>query len=388
MKKYICFLIVFLFSVIKVGASPEELYISTWKILSENFYDKTMNHQDWSNWKTKYPNLETQEDAYMAINTMVESLDDAYTIFMTPNEYKEEVLSMDGKAMRLGIYIKKTKDKCLLTPVKNGAAEKAGIKKNDILIAINGKNLKDMSAGEFEEALDAANCGNVDFTIRRKHSEDKVYKITPVEQKTSSISDKPPYTKAKIPANIKYFRIVSFMDRNIARQFQEIMENSDDKFDAYIIDLRGNFGGIAKNAAVMANMLLKDKEILSIVDRNGNKKVINSNSDVLTEKPVIVLADRYSASASEIFVAAIKDNERGVIVGEKTFGKGIMQDVFELPDGCGINITVKHYLTPSGNFIHKKGIEPDVHIEVKKYDYIFKNDRALKYALKYLGNNH
>ncbi len=387
MKKYICFLIVILFSIIKVNATPTELYDSTWKVLSENFYDKSMNHQDWNRWKTKYQNLATYEDTYTAINTMIESLDDAYTIFMQPSEYREEVLSMDGKTLQFGIYIRKLKNKCLLIPVKNGAAEKAGIKKNDILLEINGKSIKDMSADDFNTALDAIDNNSVEFTIKRKHSEDKTYKIVPAEQQDISMYDTPPYKKNKIPKNIKYYRIVSFMDRNLARQFQEIMENSDDKFDAYIIDLRGNSGGIAKNAAVMANMLLQDKEILSIVDRDGNKKVINANSDTLTKKPIIVLADRYSASASEIFVAALKDNNRAIIIGEKTFGKGVMQDVFKLPDNCGINITVKHYLTPSGNFINKKGIEPDIYVSMRKYDYIRKNDRVLKQALKYLKNN-
>lgn len=105
----------------------------------------------------------------------------------------------------------------------------------------------------------------------------------------------------------------------------------------------------------------------------------------MTDKPIIVLCDRYSASASEIFVAAIKDNNRGIIIGEKTFGKGIMQDVFELPNNCGMNITVKYYLTPKGKFIHEKGIEPDIHIKMNKWAYLKRNDIVIQQAIKSLN---
>lgn len=384
MKKFLFFLLLILFCALKVNASPVELYDTVWQTLYDNFYDKTMNNQDWNRWKTKYQNLSTYEDAYLAIDTMTESLNDPYTIFMLPQDYSDELLNMDGKEVKLGIYIRKIRSKYLIIPIKNSVAEKAGLKKNDILLEIDGKSVLNMSANEFESALSIDKKGSIDFLIKRKWEEPKIYKITPEEKQTISILETPSYKKTKLPENMKYLRIVSFMDKTLAKQFQELMESYEDKFDGYIIDVRGNSGGIAKNAAVMANMLLKDKIILSMVDRDGNKKVINANSDVLTEKPIVVLVDRNSASASEIFAAAIKDNKRGIIIGEKTYGKGIMQDVFELPNDCGINITVKYYLTPSGEFIHKKGITPDVIVKMNKWDYLKKSDRVLEKAIQQL----
>ena len=330
---------------IRVNATPAELYDSAWKNLSDNYYDKTMNHQNWSRWKTKYRNLATYEDAYLAINTMTESLNDSFTIFMPPQDYNDELLDMEGKEIKFGFIfrIKGSKlgknSKYYITPVKGGAAEKAGIKKNDILLEIDGQPVGKMSAMDFDNALNTEKKEGINFLIKRK-GKTIICKVIPTEVNTVSIAETPPYEKTKIPKNIKYFRIVSFMDKTLANKFQEIMENYEDKFDGYIIDVRGNSGGIAKNAAVMANMFLQNKVIISIVDRDGNRKVINANGDLLTEKPLIVLCDHNSASASEIFVAAIKDNKRGLIIGEKTYGKGIMQDVFELTDGCGMNITV------------------------------------------------
>ena len=387
MKKYVFLLLIFIACILKVNATPVELYDSAWKILSDNFYDKTMNNQDWNRWKKKYRNLPTYEDAYVAIDTMIESLNDSYTIFMQPQDYSDELLDMEGKEVKLGMILKKYRGKYYIIPVKDGAAEKAGLKKNDILLEIDGKSVLDMSEDEFESALCMEKKESVSFLVKRKFNGPKIYKITLEEKQVISILETPPYKKTKLPQNIKYLRIISFMDKTLAKQFQEFMENYEDKFDGYIIDVRGNSGGIAKNAAVMANMLLRDKVILSMVDRDGNKSTINSNDDTMTDKPVVILCDRYSASASEIFVAAIKDNKRGIIIGEKTYGKGVMQDVFELPNDCGMNITVKYYLTPSGKFIHKKGIEPDIVIKMSQSDYLKKNDKILQQAIKYIKSS-
>ncbi len=385
MKKYVFLLLIFITCILKVNATPVELYDSAWKVLSDNFYDKTMNNQDWNKWETKYRNLTTYEDAYVAIDTMIESLNDSYTIFMPPQDYSNELLDMEGKEVKLGIILKKIRGKYYIIPVKDGAAEKAGLKKNDIIIEIDGHPVEKMSRMDFDNALNTDKKESINFLIKRKGCKARIYEIIPKERHTISILEMPLCKKIKIPENIKYFKITSFMDKNLAKQFQEIMENYEDKFDGYIIDVRGNSGGIAKNAAVMANMLLRNKVILSIVDRDGNKKVINSNDDTMTDKPVVILCDRYSASASEIFVAAIKDNKRGIIIGEKTYGKGIMQDVFALPNDCGMNITVKHYLTPSGKYIHKKGIEPDIVIKTSQINYL--NDKILQQAIKYIKSS-
>ena len=385
MRKKI-FVIAAIISTLGVNASPLELYENSLQVLQDNFYDKTMNHQNWNYWKSKYQNISSFEDACLAIETAVESLNDPYTRFMQPNLYKEETLCMEGKEKKIGIYLKIGKNKLSISPVKGGAAEKAGIRKNDIVLEINDKPVKDMSSVELNSALSVENADRIKFLIKRKHCPNTIYTIELKEENNNSIYNTPFYKNIKIPDNIMYLRIASFMDKNIAAQFQKILDKNQDK-DGYIIDLRGNTGGVAKNAAVMANMLLRNDIILSIVDRDGNKKVINANNDTMTDKPVVVLCDRYSASASEIFVAAMKDNKRAVIIGEKTFGKGIMQDVFGLSDGCGMNITVKHYLTPSGEFIHKKGIEPDINIKMSKIDYKLKKDKALKEAIKIISSN-
>ena len=145
----------------------------------------------------------------------------------------------------------------------------------------------------------------------------------------------------------------------------------------YILDLRLNPGGLLSNAIVLSDAFLPGGVIVSTVDRDGYKDVMKASRRYYTDKPLIVLINKGSASASEIFSGAMKDNKRALIVGEKSFGKGLVQEVNRLQSGAGINITVQRYLTPSGTDIHKKGIEPDVVVELSEDDIKNKHDSQL-----------
>ena len=174
------------------------------------------------------------------------------------------------------------------------------------------------------------------------------------------------------------------MGGSTPNEFMEALENTKNT-DSIILDLRGNTGGLLDNAVFIANMFINKGEIVEIIYRNGDKKSITANNyQNLLEKPLVVLVNGASASASEILSGALKDNKRAVIVGKKSFGKGLVQEINKLPDGSALHITIQKYLTPNGIDIHKKGITPDVEVDITEADIKAKKDPQLAKACEIL----
>ena len=166
------------------------------------------------------------------------------------------------------------------------------------------------------------------------------------------------------------------MSQNAIEEFKKALNGYSDK-QGFIIDLRSNPGGLFANAALLSDMFLNGNVIVSTVDRDGYKDTTRASKQYVCDKPIVILIDGGSASASEIFSGAMKDNGRALIVGEKSFGKGLVQEVNRLPMGAGCNITVQKYLTPNGTDINKKGIQPDVTVKFTAEDAKAKRDPQL-----------
>ena len=173
----------------------------------------------------------------------------------------------------------------------------------------------------------------------------------------------------------------SFISRNASKEFADILNNSQNK-KAFIVDLRSNPGGLLSNAIYISDMFLDGGAIVSTVDRDGYKETQKATRGVLTTKPVVILLNKGSASASEIFSGAMKDNKRAVLVGTQSFGKGLVQEINKLPNNSGINITIQKYLTPNGTDIHKKGITPDIVVDLTEENIKNKDDAQLKKAIE------
>ena len=170
------------------------------------------------------------------------------------------------------------------------------------------------------------------------------------------------------------------MGGNTPSEFLEALENTKNT-DSIIIDLRGNTGGLLDNAVFIANMFINQGEIVEIIYRNGQKKSIRANEgQKLLNKPLVILVNGASASASEILSGALKDNHKAVLVGTKTYGKGLVQQIIPMQNKTGINITTSKYLTPNGSDINKTGIEPDYIIPYSLLNYKLHNDVQLKKA--------
>lgn len=365
--------------------SPVDLYDNVWRLINSKFVDQSNNQQNWAKWRHKYDNqIRTNEDAYVAINTMVASLNDPYTKFLDPKEFADETSSIKGSLKGIGIQIGVKDGKLMvIAPIEDTPAERAGLQADDEILEIDGASTKGITVDKAADKIRGKEGTQVTLLVKRKDVAPKTYTITRAEIEIKSISQKLP-TDMTIPNDFCYIRLSSFISRNAATEFGNILNTNRNK-KGFIIDLRSNPGGLLTNAIYISDMFLDGGTIVSTVDRDGYKETQRASAGVYTKKPVVVLINKGSASASEIFSGAMKDNHRAVIIGEQSFGKGLVQEINKLPYESGINITIQKYLTPNGTDINKKGITPDIVVKLTEDDIKNKNDLQLKKAVEVLS---
>lgn len=362
------------------ASSPQQLYDQVWKLINSKYVDHTNNQQDWKRWRSKYDKvIKTDEDAYVAIQTMLVSLNDPYTKFLDPKEFEDETSSIKGSLKGIGVQIGLREGKLLIiAPIEDTPGEKAGLLAEDEILEIDGKSTKGITIDKAADQIRGEEGTFVTLLIKRKNQENKLYKIQRAEIEIKSVSTKIP-EKAKVDDCIGYIRLSSFISKNATGEFEAALNQYKSK-RGYIIDLRSNPGGLLSNAILISDMFLNGGIIVSTVDRDGYKETTRATKRYVTDKPIVILINKGSASASEIFSGAMKDNKRALLVGENTFGKGLVQEVNKLMGGSGANITIQKYLTPNGTDINKKGIEPDVTVELTEEDIKTKNDVQLQKA--------
>jgi len=369
-----------------LAQSDTELYDMVWKLVNSKYIDQTNNGQDWSRWRNKYDDkIKTPEDSYVAINTMIASLNDRYTRFLPPKDFDEEKNAIKASLFGIGVHIGLRDGKILvISPIENTPGEKAGLLPEDEIISIDGALTKDMSIEKAADAIRGEKGTTVELVIKRKGvAENKTYRIVRDEIKIKSISVKVP-ENITLDEKIGYVRLSSFMGKNLATDFREVLLDYKNK-EGIILDLRANTGGLLSNAISIADMFLDDDIIVSTVDRDGYKDTSRSTKRYSSDQQLVVLINGASASASEILSGALKDNQRAILIGENTFGKGLVQEVKSLlPFGAGINITVQKYLTPNGTDINKKGIAPDIEVKFSEENIKNKDDVQLKKAQEVL----
>ena len=363
-----------------LAQTPQVLYDKAWKLIDTKFVDQTNNNQNWARWRHKYDSvIKTEDDAYVAIDSMVSSLNDVYTKFLNPKEYGEENDSIQGSLKGIGVQIGVRDGKLLIiAPLEDTPGEKAGLKAEDEILEIDGKSTKGITVDAAADKIRGEEGTTVELLIKRDKEENKIYKIKRANIELKSVSTKIP-KYAKLSPNVGYIRLSSFISKNATMEFQNALIQNRDK-DGIIIDLRSNPGGLLTNAIFIADMLLDGQTIVSTVDREGYKETQKSTQRVITRQPLVVLINGGSASASEILSGALKDNGRATIVGKKSFGKGLVQEINKLPNGAAMHITIQKYLTPNGTDINKKGIEPDIEVDITPEDIKAERDPQLQKA--------
>ena len=297
-----------------------------------------------------------------AVKGYIEALGDPYTEYLTEEEMNDLETYTSGNYVGIGVYIGANIEEnkiVVISPIKDSPAEKAGIKAGDIILKVDDKTY------EAKELTDASNNikGKEGTKVKLEILRDNETLNFEIERKVVKLQ----YISGTVIENdIGYIAITSF-DEEAAKDFTNTYNELKEKnIKSLIIDLRDNGGGVVDEALKITDMFLeKDKTMLITVDKNNNKKYSKTKSDKTIDIPVIILANDASASASEIFIGALKDNERSKVVGTTTFGKGLIQQLRKMQNGTGLKVTIAEYFTPNENPINKKGIEPDYKVEIE-----------------------
>lgn len=351
--------------------SSQKLFDKSIEIIKHNYYDPNLNGQDLDKWKKRYRDkIKTDEDVDVAINSILESLDDPYSKYLDKHDYAEQNTSINSKITGVGVNIASIGGKVIIINVIEGTpAQKAGLKDGDIIMKVDDKDATGLKPSQVAALVRGEENTKVTLTISR----DKKNITKTIIRKDIKIKN----VKSKTEGDIGYIQILSFIGSTTYNEFLEALANTE-KTKGLIIDLRGNSGGLLPNAVYMANLFINKGNIVSIVGRNGYKKKIKAQDlKYQVKKPIVLLIDENSASASEIFSGALKDYGKATIIGTKSFGKGMVQRIIPMPNETGINLTIAKYLTPNDTDINKKGIEPDIKVTLNKNS---KEDIQLKAA--------
>lgn len=362
-KKSIVFISCFLALIILVqSASIPFTYIKkasmvdkVMKILKDNFVGVSDTYE-----------VQDTELIYGAIEGMLKSLDDPYTRFMRPTGYKDMQEETTGTFAGVGIIITNKEDNLMVvSPIEGTPAWRAGVKPGDIIYKIDGEPSAHMHTIDATKKIKGPVGTIVKLTLKRK-VKDKEDKFIDVEIKRDNIKVSTIGQSGTIRDHIGYIRINNFGERT-GREFREELAKlkKESKIDSLVLDLRSNPGGLLTTAVETAAALLgKGKTVVSIRGRNDEEVSYPVYRDGDIDTRLVVLVNQGSASGSEIVAGAIKDLKRGLLVGDKTFGKGVVQTVIPLEDGSAIAVTTAKYYTPSGVCIHGTGIEPDIEVEM------------------------
>lgn len=334
---------------------------------------------------------------YGAVRGMLKALDDPYTRFVAPKDFEEMQIQLNGNFTGVGIQIGMKDDQLtVISPLEETPAAKAGIKALDKIVAINGKSTDDMSIEQAVSIIRGPKGTRVTLTIQRGNkNKPKDYSIV-----RDTIQLRAVYKKKMFDDKYKigYIYLSSFESKESYQEMVDALKDLDNKgMKSLILDLRNNGGGLLDEAIRISSIFLKEGAIVHTVDRYGNKETFEVIDTQYTwyNKPLVVLVNGGSASASEILSGAILDNKRGVLLGTKTFGKASVQNIRPLSDGSAILVTAQKYQTPSGTNINKIGITPNILVEIPtaaieealhdtNYEYKEEKDSQLQAAASYL----
>jgi carboxyl-terminal processing protease len=351
---------------------------SGYVIGANSAYDRSLTiNQAWSEILTNYIDrdaIDTQKLSHAAIDAMVAALDDPYSVFLEAEEYEYYLSSIEGEYEGIGAYVNTEDDKIILTPMAGSPAESAGIETGDILLAVNGDPVKDMTYAEVIFQVRGPEGTAVELLIRRE-GETQPLKIEVIR----GIVEKPS-VNLEMKGDFAHITITDFTDRTDEQLTPILQEMDETKARGIILDLRGNPGGPLDTLIAVASHFLAEGKILDARDNQGRITTYDRiDVSPVTDLPMVVLVDNFSASASEVLAGALQDYDRATIAGATTFGKGSVNILVELNDGSAIYITTYRWLTPDGHLIEGQGIEPDFELEATGED-------AVAWATDYLGD--
>jgi len=378
MKKFICLVYLFLFILLNqsYANNSNEIYKKI-DLFSEVFQKIQSDYVD---------KIDESKVMDAAINGVLQSLD-PYSAYMSPELFKSMQVDTRGEFGGLGIEISMESGVIrVISPIADTPAAEAGIKAGDYIVKIENEQVQGKSLMEAVKLMRGKVGTSIRLTIRRKN----IKKALEFSIKRAVIEVKS--VEAEIigdKKNIAYIRLKSFNENSNSQLVTKIKQfEKKNNPKAYIIDLRNNPGGLLNQAISITDLFLDNGEIVSTKGRKKSetKRFFARKGDEINGKPIIILTNNGSASASEILAGALKDHKRAIILGESTYGKGSVQSIIRLKNGGGIRLTISKYYLPSGNSISEVGVTPDIFVEEKGLNFKIntKTDNQLSYAIKLL----
>lgn len=346
--------------------SPKAVVDEVWQLVNREYVDPTFNSVDWQVTRQSLlsKNYTSQEQAYTAVREALEKLGDPYTRFLDPKEYEALTNQTSGELSGVGIRMElneKTKRLTVLEAIQNSPALTAGIKAGDQVLAIDGKLTQGLDVQDASTLIRGKVGTPITLRIKRQGQSDFEVQLIRANIQLPSVLHT---LKQEGNRRVGYIRVREFSAHAAEQMQRAIRDLNHQQVDAFVLDLRGNPGGLLKSSIEIGRMWLDTGSIVRTVDRQGGSENMAANKTALTTRPLAVLVDGNSASASEILAGALQDNHRAVVVGSQTFGKALVQSLHSLSDGSGLAVTVAHYYTPKGTDISHKGITPNIKIEL------------------------
>ena len=346
----------------------KEVIDHVWQIVYRDFLDSSgkFERSNWINLRKEFlaKKYSDNNEAYDAIRDMLSNLDDPYTRFLDPKEFNQMRIDTSGELTGVGIQIVKDKESdslIIISPIEGTPAYEAGIKAKDEILSIDNVSTKGLNIEDAVKLIRGRRGTKVKLEILRNGN--SFYKSLLRERiELKSVTSKINETKDGLL--IGYVRLKQF-NANASREMKDTLKDLEiKKVSGYVLDLRSNPGGLLESSIDISRQFIDKGIIVSTLSKDGLRETKRGNGKALTKKPLIVLVNEGSASASEIVSGAIRDNNRGKLVGKKTFGKGLVQSMRTLVDGSGLTVTVAKYLTPNGTDINKFGITPDIEVKM------------------------
>ena len=368
-----------------ISDSPKEVIDQVWQIVYRDYLDSSGDYDEksWRQLRSKLlkKSFAGNAESYEAIRGMLASLNDPYTRFLDPKQFKEMRIDTSGELMGVGIQLSldtKTKELVVVSPIEGTPASRAGVLSKDVIVSIDGKSTKGMSTEDAVKLIRGPEGSDVVLGLRRVG---QVLDIPLIRARIEINAVTYRLNKTKDQRKIGYIRLKQF-NANAAKEMRQAAKSLEEQeAEGYVLDLRGNPGGLLEASIDIARQWLNEGIIVSTRTREGIRDVRRATGSAITDKPLVVLIDQGSASASEILSGSLQDNSRAELVGQKTFGKGLVQAVRGLSDSSGLTVTIAKYLTPKGTDIHKNGIEPDVAS-------VMTEEQLKNFTLEKLGSTH
>ena len=348
--------------------SPKAVLDEAWQIVNRDFVDPKFNKVDWEATRQELlsPNYSSRQEAYQALRKALEKLNDPYTRFMDPKQYEALTSQTSGELMGVGMKLEqdeKNNTIIVVEPMEGAPAIKAGIQAGDQILAIDGKSTKGMTVADAAQLIRGNEGTKVTLKINRPGKNQFDLTLTRARIEVPAVR----YSlKKEGKTLVGYIRLQEFSAHAGEQMQKAIQKLNEDKVNAFVLDLRGNPGGLLRVSVDIARMWMDTGAIVRTVDRQGGSEEMRNNRTAITDKPLAVLVDDNSASASEILAGALKDNKRATVMGTQTFGKALVQSVHSLSDGSGLAVTIAHYYTPNGTDISHKGVTPDIKLELSE----------------------